>query len=444
MVDGVVEISRAKVLAQLSTLRASVDGIADGRGHNLKPVILLMLARVDTIVEGLNGDVTLANQLPVGSADRRPLFDVTAQRYQRLLPQLGVIHMLVAEYRGSIGRADVPVGIQHLVDLLIEQVVPMAGDPIIHSNTTNMYSTIDLVALTNDLLNRAGEPAPITFDGPRPIVFNLPALDPANALLSPVLAHEVAHTAVNETLLTQLLAQTADRNVAALFETAVQELGWTTEQQTDADALVQQYHGWCSELLSDAVALVLTGPSFLFAFGAFAPPSSLPSVTTHPSERDRARFHLYLLDHLGWTPFLEQHAPQLTSWFRDISSSPVLANTPQERFLRGALASIEDLAATMAIDHVGSAAMSPEVAPSFEEHVHWVGEGVPMVEYDGTLLDPWQVVLAGWVSALRSHGDAPASLPAAVGEAPFNALIVKMLEHSSVTSAWRDYERTAA
>lgn len=444
MANGIIRISRAKVMTQMESLRQNADTLPSGRGEQLGPIIRYVLDRVQKAVDDLDDDTVLADSLAEDSVDRAALLNITAQRFQRLVPQLGVVHTLIAEYGKSVGRSDVPVGLQHLVDLLIQQILPTPGDPIIHSQSTNMYSTIDLVALTDHLLNRAGETSSIMFTGMRPIVFNLPALDSANALLSPVLAHEVAHTAVNESLLNKLFEQSDEPKIEGMLQIASEALGWDATRQGEIDALVRQYRGWCNELLSDAVALVLTGPSFLWAFSAFAPPSNLPSVTTHPSERDRARFHLDLLARLGWTPFLELHAPGLTAWFHEIASTPVLTHSPQETFLRSALEAVTDLAGQIAIEHVADGLLKPEFPLDVAEPVSWVSEGVPMVEFNQTVLTPWQIILIGWLSAIKTRGDDPQTLPEAVGDVRFNALLVKMLEHSSVAAAWREYERVAA
>ncbi|WP_066517379.1 hypothetical protein [Curtobacterium ammoniigenes] len=89
-------------------------------------------------------------------------------------------------------------------------------------------------------------------------------------------------------------------------------------------------------------------------------------------------------------------------------------------------------------------ALSPDIAQRLEEPLHWVQSGVPAVEFDDAVLTPWQIVLVGWVGAITLRGDQPASLPEATADLRFNALLVKMLEYSSVATAWRDHERAAS
>lgn len=435
-----LEIVRAKVQSRISGLRKSIDHLSAGRGGQLGPLLAHKIDEVEHLVSVLEADIAVAQGIPdAGLASQ--LLTTVAQRFQRIGPQLDVLHHVLATFGDAIGRSDVPVGFQHLIDLLMEQIVPRPGDPIVHLDSQNMYSTADIELHMEGLFTRFGSPGNgSTYDGLRPVAFNLPALDPANALLSPVLAHEVAHTAVAQKLFTDLNAVIDLDYLDGLLRHAIAESG----NQLDVSAVSRQFHSWCNELISDAVALVLTGPSFLWAFTTFAPPSDFAFVGTHPAERDRVRFHLSLLDRLKWTPFMRSEFPQLYQWFEKVAASPVLTGTPHETFLRTAARHIEDQIAQLAIDHVGDHALDPDLASRTNEAVSWFQDGVPVVEWGEVILSPWEVVLFGWVAALRVNGDSPASLPRAAGDEGFNSLLVKALELSSVVTSWRDHERSGS
>lgn len=434
-----LELLQAKVHTRISSLRKSIDELSPGRGAQLGPLLSHKIDGLVVAVSALERDVTAAKSITEPALADQLLVNVS-KRFERISPQLDIVHYVLATFGESIGRSDVPVGFQHLIDLLMEQVVPRPGDPIVHLDPQNMYSTADIELQIEGLFSRVGSPGTgRTFTGNRPIAFNLPALDPANALLSPVLAHEVAHTAVAQKLLSDLLAIIDTNYLDGLLQTAIAESG----NVLDASALGQQFQSWCNELISDAVALVLTGPSFLWAFTTFAPPSDFAIVGTHPAERDRLRFHLALLDRLNWTGFMRDEFPQLSAWFDAVANAPVLAGTPQETFLRAAMLHIQDQIAQLAIDHVGQSALDPDCTTRANEAVSWFQDGVPVVEWDGAILSPWEVVLFGWVASLRFHGDGPGSLPAGAGDSGFNALLVKALELSSIVTSWRDHERAS-
>jgi hypothetical protein len=433
-------IAQAKTASRLATLRLGSRRLRTGRGSQLGALIEHTLDRLGSVIETLDSQVNSAATIG-DAASRDALLLIISKQYQRLQPQMDVIHLVLATYGESVGRADVPVGLQHLIDLLMEQVVSEPGDPIVHLNSQNMYSTRDVVLLLDELLNGVGGFAPSTdYAGVHPITFNLPAMDPDNALLSPVLAHEVAHTAVEQLLMGQLMAQIDHAALDGLFDACLAGLGVSSTSPA-ANALAKQFQGWCSELLSDAVALVLTGPSFVYAFTTFALPSDFPIVGTHPPVRDRIRFHMTLLRALGWGDLMVREAPQITSWLDAVSANQVLAGTAEETFLRDAMRLIEPAISVVARSHISDPIGPSDLEPALEEAVSWLQQGVPAVEYSGTVLSPWQIVLLGWVAAFRESGDTPESLPKGAGDHRFNAVLVKALEMSSIVTSWRLYER---
>ena len=298
-----------------------------------------------------------------------------------------------------------------------------------------MYSTIDLVGPMDELVAALG-PKGRTYSGRHPIAFNLPAFDPNNVLLSPVLAHEVAHTAVTRELLQKLQARIQSGPAGKQIDDAFARLGFGGNQQQTA-GLAQALRAWSAELLCDAIAIALTGPSFLFAFAAFVPPTAIAAAgNSHPDIQDRIGFALDVVDSYGWTPFIEDRAPILTKWFREVSTQPVLTGTAEETFLREAISASAAERKQIASDHIVSP-LDPHEGTRIDQAATWLAQGVPLVDIEGTVLSPWQVVLAGWMASISVRGDQSSTVALAAGDQDYNAVIVKAIEYSQIVSEWR-------
>jgi len=431
-----LELVRGVVGFKLARLRLATAAIPrHRRGSKLRALMNHLLNRVDKELEALAQEEAQAVGVDA-------LHDVVTRKYERLSPQLDSLHEILAAFRDAVGRSDVPVGLQHLIDVLMETVVIDQGDPIVQLSAVNMYSTIDLVAWVDDLFSRTGSP-PAAYSGNHPIAFNLPALDPQNALLAPILAHEVGHTAVNQSLLRALEVAIDPAPVEALLAMQLSIAG-LHPSGAEAGEWVASFQAWCAELICDAIAIAVTGPSFVLAFCAFAPPSASAQVGTHPSERDRIRIQLKQLDERGWTPTMERDFPSLTAWLRDASNNMTLTGTAKETFLRGAIALIENEIIAVAEQHIASGFDPKSADASISAAADWLSHGVPAVEFEGEVLGPWAIVMAGWIATFREHGDDPASLASGVGDTAFNAVVVKALEMSSIVTAWRAHERSAS
>ena len=88
----------------------------------------------------------------------------------------------------DVERRDLPAGLHVAIDTTIDQLLSEGGDPIVHMDDEYMYSTLDLRRALNQ------EPDEMV----SPIVFFLPATDPFNVLLLPIIAHEVGHGAIRQ------------------------------------------------------------------------------------------------------------------------------------------------------------------------------------------------------------------------------------------------------
>jgi hypothetical protein len=365
--------------------------------------------------------------------------EVETRALLRLIPELDSLHRVVATYGGDVGRQDLAVGLLHLVDRLIADVLPNDADPIIHLDNDYMYSTLPLV----QYLVTSPSPADSTtavaavFDEPHPVVFNLPALDPTNALLAPILAHEVGHSASRTKLIQDTMQVLPISDLQKELSAQVAKLA-PTQQASAVSAWINRFYSWLEELLCDAIATVLTGPSFLFASAVFLPAPAAHSVGSHPHERDRIAFCLRLLEHLGWTPFLEQRVPSILEWCTDLGTHPILDNTAEEAFLRKAMELAEPHLVAVATGNVVAALDPSEVDGALNDSLTLLALEVPPIEAAGRLLSLWEIVLFGWISEIEVLGGAPEHLAAAAGNKPLNAFLIKTLELVSVRRLWEE------
>lgn len=433
MIDN-LGLLRARTETRLAGASTFIEGLPSGRGGEWKALLAHTLEQFERAVAAAESDLALAEGLQPAPA--AALRQNVVQRLERMQFSLDTLHHQMATYREAVARSDVPVGLQHLIDVLMQQIVIESGDPIVHLDANNMYSTIDLVNPMRELVG-ALVPAGDPFDGPHPIAFNLPALDPNNALLAPVLAHEVAHTAVTRDLLSKFHAKVFAEPYLSKINAAQAEMDAKSPSK-QLPEIARTLFGWSSELLCDAIAIALCGPSFLLAFTAFVPPTSSVPATTHPDVQDRIRYALGLLDHLGWRSAAEERAPGLLAWIRDVASQPALTGTPEEEFLRRTLDITEEVRAEIAIEHVADFVLSSDALSDIDSASSWLAQGVPLIDAGDGPLTPWQVVLAGWLGALEVHGDEPRTIALAAGDRDYNSVIVKALEYSQIVSEWSE------
>lgn len=427
-----LEILLERTRTRLSGLERQIEELPEGRGGEWKALLHHVWSEFQRDFASSEADLARA----AGGDQDDTMQAHVAQHLERVQLLLDQLHLPMATYRESVARSDVPVGLQHLIDVLMEDIVIDDGDPIVHLDGWNMYSTIDLTSPINELISGLG-PAATPYTGRHPIAFNLPALDPKNALLSPVLAHEVAHTAVKQKLLTDLQTLVDSGPLGALLQQRLLQYAATASQE-DVLRVAGSFQSWTSELICDAVAVAVSGPSFLLAFTAFVtPPTAAAGAGSHPPVHDRIRFALQLVDELGWTPFMRQRAPQLMEWLESVAGDIVLDHSAEETFLRWAMESTREARQEVAFAHLDALFVPDGQEERLDEAARWLAEGVPMIDIGNQALSPWQAVLAGWMAAVTVNGDASTTIVRAAGDRDYNAVIVKALEYSQIVTAWR-------
>jgi hypothetical protein len=345
----------------------------------------------------------------------------------RLLGEIDVFDLL-SPYFSGVGRRDLPVGLTQLIDQLIVTLLPDGADPVIHLDERYMYSTLDLVRLLSDTLASLS----VSYSGsPAPVAFSLPSNDPTNAFLTPILAHEVGHVAIDQASLgSEVLDRTDQTILNELFEDCLQ-----AASQGDPLPWQIQFVRWIDELLCDALATALTGPSYLFASAAFLPAPELGDVGTHPFPADRIRLTLDQLDQLGWSPLLEEKTPKVLDWLRNIQQAADPTDH-HERFLRGAVDIVAPAIFEVAKKHVGApldASEAGRLLPSLMEHFD---VGVPPVQLDEGPISSWLILLAAWIHQFHRHGDQSTTVAKAVDDSELSDFLVKALEMARITEIW--------
>lgn len=421
---------------RLAALSFEVASLRPGRGGELGTLVTHVIDELKKGADACREMKTKAERLKPEL--RKLLLENATQRLERMQSQLDVLHIVLATYQGAVARSDVPVGVQHLVDVLMERVLVYPGDPIIHLNARNMYSTVDIVHQLSAFLAKVGGPEPSSsYEGRHPIAFNLPALDPGNVLLAPVLAHEVAHTAVTQSLDEKLRAVLDQDELSALFESCCSELK-IPEDGEAADRVRTLLLSWFHELLCDAVALLLCGPSFLFAFLAFAPPSSVKQPPgTHPPVSFRVVFALEILVSLGWDSALRNEAGELMTWIDSVGKQTSLVEGPVKRFLTEATERSTAKIVGVAQGHIASHFKPDNRLDLIRVAAAELAEGLPVAQIDNQVLDPWEIVLAAWFGGIKKHQAVPASIAAIAGDRAYSELIVKAVEYSGIVDAWK-------
>jgi hypothetical protein len=363
---------------------------------------------------------------------------VVGRKLYRLKMFLDDVHGHVVEHRSDIGRTDLTVGVLHLVDALIEDLLKASADPVVHLGQPYMYSTIRMADQWRMLSTELG----VAWTDPiEPIIFNLPGLDPTNAVLSPILAHEVGHSVIQRH---DLVAQVDHHLDAAKVDDLKQQFSATPG--ADIDDAMEQFGRWVEELLCDVLATELTGPSLLFAGAVFLPASSAGhSGPNHPDPAQRIALTLEQLSRAGWIPFLETGCPNVLSWLRGVASTVPALPSPRETFLRQLVDLATDALLQVAGDYVdGSRLEWLSFDASNQAITDLVLEGIPPAELDGEPVSPWSVIVATWMSAIGTHGDSAAGLAEAVADESVSRFALKTVEMSRVLKLWKAESATPA
>jgi hypothetical protein len=395
----------------------------DQRGSTYITFVELHLDAIERLKESTSNDYSTST-----SESEKLIYGRKLSRVKSLLDSL---YYEVFVYQNDVGRRDIPSGLLYLVDYLITDILKASADPVIHLDGLYMYSTQRLISRWKVLSQELGV---IWSESVEPIIFNLPGLDFGNALLSPILAHEVGHSVIQQSDLVAEVNSRLDLTVVESLKVALLQ----SNPNADVDDAVAQVSRWVEELLCDAIATELTGPSLLFAAAVFLPASSAGfSTESHPDPSQRISLTLSQLDSLGWSPKLRRACPNILRYLEEIANRSVSTLNPREMFMRDmiglAASSIEDVAreyVSLRMDWTSYGTIETMLAEMLRENI-------PPSEIDGVAVTPWQVIAAIWFQAIDSHGDDSAGLVAGVEDRGLNRLGLKSVELIKVLELWK-------
>lgn len=411
------------VSAQEKRLEALIPELPGGRGSTYIEFVAAHVAGATAYRKDLAHRYDAAN-----SDDERTVLGNQLLRIDFYLKEM---HEAVYRFRSDAGRTDLPVGLIYLIEALMEGLDLAATDRIVHLDDYYMYSVVPLVDKWSALSAALG----VVFTDPaRPIVFNLPGADPANIFLSPIVAHEVGHAVE---WASGLLARCIDKVDVAELNAVVSNAS-TINADVDANEILNL---WFVELLCDALAVALTGPSMLFASLVFLPaPAGGEPSKTHPDPLRRIDLLLKQLAADGWMPLLEAHVPGVLAWARTSATLP----SPREAVVVELEKGIEVVAqalADVAKEVVGERLLTPAAYDLVSGPIGEALEaGIPPCEHDGKPFDVWPIVLGTWLFGITQAGGDPASLPKVAGDSQLNGFALKAIEMSTILRTWRAAE----
>jgi hypothetical protein len=418
------QLLRCVAEGQLHRIDGELTGLVpDQRGSTYVRFFALHIEAIRTLIDSVSESYASSDDLMEQTVLGRKLY-----RLKFLLDQ---IHSNVFDYKGDVGRRDLPVGLLYLTDALVVDLLKASADPLIHLDGLYMYSTQRIKVEWEKLSNELGV---VWSEDAEPIVFNLPGLDPTNAFLSPILAHEVGHSVIQRQDLVNDLEGKLD---GSEVERLKSELS-SADPSVGIDDALSQFQRWAEELLCDALATELTGPSLLFSSAVFLPASAAgQSGRNHPDAGQRIALTLRQMELGGWIPLLEHVCPVILEWLRTVALVPPVDNSPREGFLRSLVDLAQDAIAKIASDHVGSSLSSASYEAVEGEMSALLAQGIPPADLPGGPVSVWQIVNACWLHGIVGHGDNSVGLAEVVTDEQLSNFTLKTVEMASVLNLWR-------
>lgn len=412
MDEPTLDFIRGLIKTHIENARRGLPEGHSGRGSSLFYLNHSLIERaesamtyVDTALANKNDDAT---RVYAGRTLQRTLDGVETK--------LPFLRPLVE----SVRREDIPLGLLVSLDMAIEALLPKGADPIVHFDDMHMYSTLDLCDFMR--LNPNNEPAPV--------VFFVPVLDPFNALLTPLLVHEIGHIAISQ-------ANLQNQEVSLI----VNELSAHYLPNADPEILMKarnQLKNWIDELLCDGLATAICGPAYLFAAAAFLPATAHDDITSsHPFPNYRLRVVLAALESKGWSPMLMQTCPQTIAWIKNLGEDND-ASSGMKRFLNNACMELQPVINSIVQRHVPEVLDADEYEKIVPDALDQLRIHVPPSEIDRVPLEPWQIILLGWQYSfsVELHGDAPSTLALAPKNRDFSQMILRAIEMSQIRRLW--------
>lgn len=349
----------------------------------------------------------------------------------RLREALDDLHIWAVHFAADVGRTDIPVGLMYLVDAMLGVVMTEPRDALFHTDDNYMYSVISPVQPLSELFDTK---VVAWAETTQPVILNLPGADPTNMFLAPILAHEVGHPAVVEQGLLNQFDHTVDKSaIQPVWDDCV-------KMGVSDSALREVFSKWITELICDAFAVAIAGPSMLFASLAFLPgPIAGRFGESHPDAAHRIALTIRWLEELGWDEWLADRLPEVDAWARGLAGQTADPKVPAVlRRLSDAVPYCGDAIWSIVSTIVGLHRFEPvQYVPFEHEASALLSHRIPPVEIGSGSLQPWVIVLATWVHALSMRGANPAVVAHCVDDRPQSEAALKAIELASVLRLWR-------
>lgn len=344
----------------------------------------------------------------------------------RTLTEVEAILPFLRPLMESVRRTDVPIGMLVVLDSAIEALLPAGADPVVHLDDAHMYSTLDLYQALN--WPRENEPTPVAFF--------VPVLSPFNALMTPLLVHEIGHTAILQANLGSSTMSIASDNLNTLLASHFADADPETRFKVQTHLV-----GWVDELLCDSLATAICGPAYLFAAASFLPPTARDDpASSHPFPSDRLRFSLASLESTGWSEFMSATCPETVGWLRQ-RATPRTPTSAQERFLREACEALAPAIESTVANHVSEATIDAgRYAAIVPQALDQLRMRVPASEIDQEPIGPWQILVLGWQRSFELHGDSPATLARAPNDAELSRVLLRAIEMAQIRRLWSEHD----
>ena len=384
-----------------------------GRGARLFDLQRRVIEQADATIEEVNATLEASDDDTTWLYAERTL--------HRTLTEVETILPFLRPLMESVRRADVPIGMLVALDSAIEALLPAGADPVVHFDDVHMYSTLDLY----EALNWPQE------SEPTPVAFFVPILSPFNALMTPLLVHEIGHTAILQANLGSAAISAARDDLNTLL--AEYASGNDPEVPFKAQTRLVS---WTDELICDSLATAICGPSYLFAAASFLPATAHDDPrSSHPFPSERLRLALASLKSIGWIDFMETMCPETLKWLRR-RARPDDSELQHEKFMREACKALAPAIKSTVEHHVKTALDAKAYAEVAQHALDQLRMRVPPSEINQEPISPWQILLLGWQRSFEISGDSPATLAQAPNNLELSRVLLRAIEMAQIRRLW--------
>jgi len=401
-VDDHVAFALAALSSEIEAAGARHDEVTGGMGERF-----FVAFRAD--FEDIRQKFTELSATSAATSEKRALS--VERSAASLLDRLRTHDAMVAEFAADVGREDLPVGYLMLIDKIFADVFESPIDPLVHVANAEGYS----------ISSGSG------------IIVNLPAVDPTNVLLSPILVHEVGHVLFGR--ITSQYNENQHANASALAAVAVKYPANDRKDEAEREA---QLPLWAEELFCDAVAALIAGPSFLLALCSRIVGTNWNwyAGQDHPPPAIRLHLVIRVLDAIGWLPHMEKAAPAIVSWAKEIASRSATVEDNRLNFLCEAALALEAGIIDLAHNLIPTALRPESSARNVLEAARHFRQSVLPIELPRSAGVEWEFLLGAWLVALEDRGLIPSSIPAVPFDKELNGLLIKTIELSRIAELW--------